>query len=291
MEKKFYSLWILMVIIFRYGQTQFTEDSSLGMDQAYLTISNKNYSEPIIFKYNLIVCEKCDFEILNDPFPMNTSRTFVINTKYAYDFQLHTTNRNDTLQCRIRSHKFPEHGSYLFEVIETEQNQDSCSIIQTEKSSYYWLPVIIGVSIILAFILFIQVWHHISHSQRFARFASNAAQNGLINDDFVISLPRNTNSISYDTNDDIIKTLTTGSELPLVGSTRLSNNSIRIKTVLPKRLRSLDTFRGFSLMVMILVNYGGKLLRIFFRFLLIIKVVVIGFLNIPVRFYVKDLID
>jgi hypothetical protein len=244
-------------MIIQYSQTQLTENDLLSYDQAFLTISNKNYSESISFMYNLVVCEKCKFQELDKPFPMNTNQTFVINTRYTYDFRLSATNK--TLPCHIKSYKFAEHGSYLFEIIEIGQDATSCSISQTGKSSYYWLPVIIGTSIIFLFILFIQLWHHISHSRRFARFLPNSAQQGVINNDFVSSLPRNSNSISTDPNDDIIQALTTSGELPLVGSTRLSNNSIRIAKVLPKRLRSLDTFRGFSLMVMIFVNYGGKI--------------------------------
>ncbi|CAF4632694.1 unnamed protein product, partial [Rotaria magnacalcarata] len=36
------------------------------MDQASLTISNKNYSDPILFTYNVIACEHCDFEALGN---------------------------------------------------------------------------------------------------------------------------------------------------------------------------------------------------------------------------------
>ncbi|CAF2512996.1 unnamed protein product [Rotaria sp. Silwood2] len=262
MKKSFYCLWIFITIqeFLQYGQTQSINDDSLdplSMDQAYLTISNKNYSDSIIFMYNLVICEKCNFELLGDVLPSNSNQTVIINTRYAYDFQLFTETTNKTLQCSIKSHQFLEHGSYLFEIIDIEQNQDFCSIKQIKESSYYWLPIIIGMSIFLIFILLIQLWHPISRSQRFTRFLPNAIQQGLINNDLIVSLPNNPTTIHNDPNDDIIRTLTTGSELPLVGSTRLSNNTIRITKVLPKRLRSLDTFRGFSLMVMIFVNYGG----------------------------------
>ena len=78
----------------------------LGIDEAYLTISNKNYSDPIIFIYNLVVCEHCDFEILADPVPMNSNQTLTINTKYPYDFQLFVPAKNTTLLCQIESYDF-----------------------------------------------------------------------------------------------------------------------------------------------------------------------------------------
>ncbi|CAF3946129.1 unnamed protein product, partial [Rotaria sp. Silwood1] len=263
MKKSYYCLWIFLITIqkfLQYGQTQSINDDSLdplSMDEAYLTISNKNYSESIIFMYNLVVCEKCNFEFLGDVIPYNSSETVIINTKYAHDFQIFTKSTNKTLQCSIKSHKFFEHGSYLFEIIEIAQNQDICSIKQTKESSYYWLPIIIGMSILLTFILLIQLCHPMSRSRLVTRFLPNVIQQGLINNDLIVSLPNNPTTITNDPNDDIIRTLSTSSELPLVGSTRLSNNTIRITKLLPKRLRSLDTFRGFSLMVMIFVNYGG----------------------------------
>jgi hypothetical protein len=91
-------------------------------------------------------------------------------------------------------------------------------------------------------------------------------------------------------NENMFDTEATNNELPLVGSTRSSNNSIKITKILPKRLRALDTFRGFALMIMIFVNYGGEnlpsiCLFVFFKFLFILKVVVIRFLITLVKFF------
>ncbi|CAF1143960.1 unnamed protein product [Adineta steineri] len=246
MYKSIYYLWFFLVSI----QTQFIDDDSsdpLGMDEANLTISNTNYPHPIIFTYNVIECERCNFERLNDLIQPNTSYIVKINTVYAYDFRI--VNETNETVCQIKSYKFSEHGSYQFE--------SSCIINQIEESGYYWLPVIIGMSIIFLFIIFTQIWHHISRSPRCARFLPSFTQQELINKDSFIQLPRTPTTIVNDSNDDIIGTLSSSTELRLVGSTRLSNNSVRITKVLPKRLRSLDTFRGLSLMIMIFVNYGG----------------------------------
>ncbi len=268
MYKSFYCLWIFLLTIqefFPYGQTQFTDDDSLdplSMDQAYLTISNKNYSDTIIFTYNLVVCEKCDFGNLGDPVLENSNQTIIINTTYAHDFNITSSTTNKTL-CRVESYKFSEHGSYFFEVIQINENVISCEINQTKESGYYWLPVIIGMGTIFIFILFIQLWHCISHSPYCSRYLPNSIRQGLMNNDFSITIPTNLSTNVNDSGDDILGTLRAGSELPLRGSTGLTNNSIRITKVLPKRLRSLDIFRGFSLMVMIFVNYGGNIFRIF----------------------------
>ncbi|CAF4587645.1 unnamed protein product, partial [Rotaria magnacalcarata] len=59
-------------------------------------------------------------------------------------------------------------------------------------------------------------------------------------------------------NDNILGAANSIGSLPSVESTNQSKNSSKKMRVLPKRLQGLDTFRGFSLMVMIFVNYGGK---------------------------------
>src|SRR5690348_6035098 len=108
MKKSFYYIWILLITIqefLQYGQTQSINDDELDlltMDQAYLTISNKNYSNSITLMYNLIVCEKCNFENLGDIVLYNSSQTIIINTTYAYDFQIFIESTNKTLQCSIK---------------------------------------------------------------------------------------------------------------------------------------------------------------------------------------------
>ncbi|CAF1024591.1 unnamed protein product [Rotaria sordida] len=77
-----------------------------------------------------------------------------------------------------------------------------------------------------AFILLIELWHFLSHSRRFIRCLPHAVQQKFINQDFLNSSINNSITLANDPNDDIIRTLTTGSELPLVGSTRLLNNTI-----------------------------------------------------------------
>lgn len=276
MKKLFYCLWIWFLTVqefLHYGQAQIiSKDSTtpLSIDEAYLRISNINYTGSAIFMYNLVVCEKCFFEKLTDSMSDNSSQTIIIGTRYAYDFQIIAESTNKTL-CQIESYQFGEHGSYTLEVMQISDGQNSCSINGTRKFSYYWFPVIIGMSAMLGFILIIQIWQSVARSRCCNRFLPNTMQQSLINADYPGSLS-NSSKMSNDPNDDIIRTLTTADELPLVGSTRLSNNTVRITKLLPKRLRSLDTFRGFSLMVMIFVNYGGNIRRLAFLYLLFIVV-------------------
>ena len=246
----------------QYGQPQITasnESLTLKIDQARLTIKNKNYSDSIVLMFNRVVCEHCDFLPIAAAVPTNNSTTISIDTRFPYDFQLFSTKLNTTLSCQIDSYRFSEHSSYVFEVLAVGQNTSSCSITETGQSSYYWTPIIIGIILMLSFVFLIQAIRRLSNSRYMGRLLTNIGHERLINEDvIVIPPPAPTGDLRYD---DILSALPATSELPLVGSTRLSNNSVRITKVLPKRLRSLDTFRGFSLMVMIFVNYGGKAVR------------------------------
>ncbi|CAF1034803.1 unnamed protein product [Rotaria sordida] len=184
--------------------------------------------------------------------------TIIINTKYAYNFELHTWPSNRSLSCQIVSYKFAEHGTYILSIMEMKQDGCIYSIEQIGNPSYYWIPVIIGILFIVIYIILAQLWHHIYHKHYFARLCSykqfvdnNSEEKSLSSTkDIEQQMVNKSNVNIYDA---AINT----NELPLPGSTNVSNDRIRMKKVLCKRLQALDTFRGFSLMVMIFVNYGG----------------------------------
>ena len=262
-------LCIFYLTILHYDQAQSIKNTSfdpLGIDQAYLTISNKNYSDSLLFEYNVIVCEHCGFDQLTDGLLKNSSQTFVIDTRYPYDFQLLSETTKHTLQCQIESYKFSEHGSYVFEIVQTNQNKISCTINQTKESSYYWLPIIIALVILFILIFFIQLWLRI-HNCRYIdgclrSIAINNESNLAQESNSITDGERTSNIANEIHSDDFLVTTNSNCELPLITSTDLSNNS---RKALPKRLQSLDTFRGFSLMVMIFVDYGGKKMNFFLK--------------------------
>jgi hypothetical protein len=270
MKRLLNHLWIFYItihLILHYGQTQIIENISqdnLKMDEAYLTIINNNHSDPIRFTYNKVVCEYCDFEVVHGFIPINSSRMITLDTQHPYDFLIYADTINKTLVCQIESYSLSEHGSYSFIISQINDSDTSCIIDLTKESSYYWIPVICAILFLCCFVLIIQLCHYIYHSRYVGRILTNIGHERLINNEVDISsaaIPRQESSLVTNDeppNDDILGSRNSITELPLVGSTRLSNNSIRISKILPKRLRSLDTFRGFALMIMIFVNYGGK---------------------------------
>ena len=254
-------LFITIQLIIHYGQTEIIENiklDDLSIDEAYLTLINKNHPDSIYSTYNLVVCEHCPFErLFQENFPKNTSRTGKISTRFPYDLEIFAETPNRTLVCRIESYSFNEHGTYTLEVSLTDEGETSCNIHLNKDSGYYWTPVICAVLYICCLVLMIQLYNYISNSRYVGRILTNIGHQRLINND--------TESVTTTTTtheplaNEMLGARTSISELPLVGSTRISNNSIKISKILPKRLRALDTFRGFALMIMIFVNYGGKI--------------------------------
>ncbi len=276
MMKSFYCWWILLITIgefLQYGQTQFLRDDNLDpltMDQAYLNITNENYNESIVVQHNLVVCERCNYELLAGPLKEKERNISIINTKYAHEFQLYIGSSNKPLPCREKSYTFVDGGFYFFQIILTEKNEISCVILpQNEPVLRYWLPVIIGSAVLLILIIFTQIWHCLSQHPRFVRWLPDAVQSELITNDFTTSLPRTPGLITNDNDDNIIDTLIPSTDMPLTASSsRVPTSPLRLAKVVPKRLRALDTFRGFSLMVMIFVNYGGLIGLIISYFLM-----------------------
>jgi len=249
-----------LLSVFDYGRTQ-----QLGMDKAYFTLNNTNYPDVIRCKYNLLVCEGCRFEpLFSNDVPVNGSQTTKISTTFPYTFEIYnSSNDNDASHlCRIDYYSFDEHGSYSLEVSLKEDGKIDCQIVQTKESGYYWTPVICMILFICCFVLIVQLCHHMYNSQHIGRILNNIghhrtppAINATTESESSQRAPSLIGNESIP--EDLFGMRTSISELPLVGSTRSSNNTVRISKVLPKRLKSLDTFRGFSLMVMIFVNYGG----------------------------------
>jgi hypothetical protein len=193
-----------------------------------------------------------------------------LDTKYPYDFLIYAETINKTVLCQIESYSLSEHGSYSFEISQLNESDAYCTIDLTKESSYYWLPVVCAILFLCCFVLIIQLCHYMYHSRYVGRILTNMGHDRLVRSEADITsavIPRQESSLITNDepqNDDILGPRDSITELPLVGSTRLSNNSIKITKILPKRLRSLDTFRGFALMIMIFVNYGGKNLSFIF---------------------------
>lgn len=232
---------------------------SLALDEAYLIVKNNNCSNNIILLGNPIVCEYCDLEEIVTV-PSNQNDTQIINTKYAYDLEVQVYSPNISSLCTFKSYKFAEHGTYVLDVTQLTPMTGSCSIKQLEKPSNYWASVIVGILFVVLYTIMVEVGHRLYYGGYFNRFRSNNSHQKLINENtsIVRTSRRNIQQETMNELDTVtIGTVTDTNKLsPNEGKELLDKNTDN-KRVLPKRLRGLDTFRGFSLMVMIFVNYGG----------------------------------
>lgn len=275
MKTSFYSLWIFLITIqafVQYGQTQSMQDDGLdplSMDQARLNITNEDYPEPIIVKHNLVVCESCTYDLLAGPLAKNTSNLTFVDTRHAHQFQLFISSSNRTIQCKENSYDFREYGFYSFKIMGTSPDNISCLITPQEAEPdaiYYWLPVLVGFGTFFIIILIIQLWRCVSRRPGYIRWCPKAVQSEAIIYDFSIPPPRSPDLITNDSADDIVGTLLGGNALTLTGTSSRAPIIPKPKPEFtPKRLRSLDAFRGFSLMIMIFVNYGGMICLKTFR--------------------------
>ena len=250
-----FSFVILLLNLLSYSQTQIIYDpwpKHFIADQARLNISNHNVPDQLRIQYNLEICYNCSYDEINETFPMNFTDSVLLSTVYRYEFRIINLSSSVSI-CNINQSKFYQEGTYLLN-ISLPSNCFITEIKGPQSDMHYWSPIIVTAAIIIAIILVTQIWDCLKRSPRFVRKLPMSVQENLTANDLTISLPQTTNLIANEQNNDIINTLMFDSEF---GSTRRlrANTAHRI---IPKRLRSLDTFRGLSLMIMILVSYGGK---------------------------------
>jgi hypothetical protein len=228
---------------------------ALSLDEAYLIVRNTNSSTKVALYGNKIICEKCDLEEITTVDENQTS-TVIIDTKYSYHLEFRSLSSKISLLCQISSYKFAEHGTYLLDTNQITQSTDVCSIKQIGNPSNYLAPAIIGIVFVVLYTVLVQLSPHIYRSRYFRK---NNSHQPLIDDTpgsaslFSTVIIREEQII----NEDIIHNNNKTNPLTTDNLTPLSTNKTRTARLLPKRLRALDTFRGFSLMLMIFVNYGG----------------------------------
>lgn len=216
--------------------------NTLSLDEAFLIVQNTKYSHDIALFGNKVVCENCDLEEIIRVQP-NDNASVVVNTKYAYSLEFRSWTSNESLSCKIETYKFVEHGTYFIDIEEFKQDACTYSIKQIGNPSHYWVPVIVGILFIVLYTILVQIKDNKYYEWCFAHFprmGRNSRQKLIdesINEAFGDG--RNNNRIETPNSLATVKDYTHVKKLP------------------SKRLRALDTFRGFSLMVMIFVNYGG----------------------------------
>ncbi|XP_073493089.1 heparan-alpha-glucosaminide N-acetyltransferase [Phyllobates terribilis] len=208
----------------------------LKMDQALLLINNELPHEPLIIYWLSDQCYECLYQTLaiSDHRIERASDVAVVDTRHPITLQINATSGRAEL-CRIH-YSFREFGNYsLWVKANHSTTQDvTCGIIINQNPGYSNLPIVI------AFFIYVAIFIVLFLGSYFLRL--NTIQNWLCKRINPVETDRLINS-----------------ELGSPSRTDISSQDAHYTTwnTVPQRLRSLDTFRGLSLIIMVFVNYGG----------------------------------
>ncbi|KAF7669935.1 hypothetical protein LDENG_00115070 [Lucifuga dentata] len=194
---------------------------ALKMDQALITFHNK-LPEEVEVLFISDYCYKCLYQLLISVNARNNSAFVVINTKFTLTMRVESQAKNATF-CRW-SQAYGEGGHYSvwIQTLEDPSNPTCIHTVNKRPNNTY-LPIVVAALLLAIISLLYAVAPSINRKCGTSKFIKTICCHGP----------------QYSTDNDRPQ----GSEAE--GNTK------------PTRLRSLDTFRGFSLTVMIFVNYGG----------------------------------
>ncbi|XP_075875219.1 heparan-alpha-glucosaminide N-acetyltransferase [Nelusetta ayraudi] len=201
-----------------------SEGSPLKLDQALLTFHNQLAEDVHVF-YTSDFCYKCVYQRLATVKPSN-NESAVISTKFSLTIRVESQDRNATL-CRW-SQTYGEGGHYSvwIQMPEAAGAGPVCAQAVDKTPNNTYLPLLAAaLSLAVIALLFVSVpvlLRRRSTSKLIKTLCCQGPRHSLDNDD------TNASELEDDAN-----------------------------KAHPKRLRSLDTFRGFALTLMVFVNYGG----------------------------------
>ncbi|XP_063776045.1 heparan-alpha-glucosaminide N-acetyltransferase isoform X2 [Pseudophryne corroboree] len=208
----------------------------LKMDQAILLINYELPIEKLTIYWRSDQCYQCLYQTLavKDPTKERSSDMAVVDTRHPINLQINDTSGKREL-CR-KHYRFREFGNYSLWVKANHSSTKNvtCEIIINQNPGYTNLPIII------AFLIYVAVFIVLSLGSFLLRL--NSVQNWLYKRMNPVETDRLINS-----------------ELGSPSRADLGSQDAHQVTWsnVPQRLRSLDTFRGLALIIMVFVNYGG----------------------------------
>ncbi|XP_061602033.1 heparan-alpha-glucosaminide N-acetyltransferase isoform X2 [Cololabis saira] len=201
-----------------------TDGSPLKMDQALLTFHNQLTEEVHVF-YTSDYCYKCLYQHLGTVKPRDKNASAKVNTQFTLTMQVHLQTGNATFFCRW-SQTYEEGGHYSVWVQKPLGfTHPVCKFSVDKSPNNAYLPLMVAALLLaiitLLFVMVPYIFRRHCTSEFIKTVCCQDPQPSLDNDGAPAGEATDTG---------------------------------RAK---PSRLLSLDTFRGFSLTVMVFVNYGG----------------------------------
>ncbi|XP_029354860.1 heparan-alpha-glucosaminide N-acetyltransferase isoform X2 [Echeneis naucrates] len=207
------------------------------MDEAHLTVNN-DLSTDVVVSWTSQHCYQCLYQQLGvvpaAPSPGKpNSVDFVVSTQHEITLQLNSTP--DTLElCMVPFH-FGEHGNYSLWVKNiNDSSVVDCSVVTKVEPINSYIPILVAFAVFAGLAILFVTGRTL--------FGLNIVRNFLLRIGGSMETERLINS-----------------ELGSPGRTvtLITDNILPPPPSASKRLRSLDTFRGISLVIMVFVNYGG----------------------------------
>eukprot|EP01137_Pigoraptor_chileana_P002065 Opistho-2@180 len=210
--------------------------SNVGMDRAHFRLVNMLITDSITFLMRSTDCHECAFQVAASDVPPRGTAEVNLLINFPLELRFSNPDGGDYPNDTMRVHA-SEHGVYSVYIFDNSPKTSAIIFEDVEPNNPY-------IALAVAFAIAIAV-------TLFAFAIPRVIKQWSVSRSVVNSVPFFASS-SYDyeklINTDLGVPDDTSASRPLGGEQEEENDG---------RLRSLDTFRGFSLAIMIFVNYGG----------------------------------
>lgn len=207
------------------------------MDEALLTVNN-DLDTDVIVTWTSQQCYQCLYQQLGvvpaaSSLGQPSSADFVVNTQYELNLRLNDSSSRQL--CNALTFHFGEHGNYSLWVRNLNNNSEAdCSIVTDRDPVNSYIPILVSFLVLAGLAVIYAIGRTVLGLDVVKRIF------------FTITGSQETERLI-------------NSELGSPGRTvtTVTDNILPPPPSPSKRLRSLDTFRGISLIIMVFVNYGG----------------------------------
>ncbi|CAF3282215.1 unnamed protein product [Rotaria socialis] len=234
--------------------------SPLSMDQAALDIIvDKQIIGNLSVYVQVLECTNCPYKIVTEDLSSNKIFNLTINTKYNYRIRIELHNTSFCVQTLA----LYEYGQSVLNVqmSSTTTNSSStsdikCTLTARRSGNHIYVPLIVGGIILLILFIVCLFAQRMKLRERLINLQNRCLKR----------IPQQESTLSYDlqTRTTPTATATTATDTIIATDANLAITKIppihKISNVVvprSKRLLSLDAFRGFAMIAMIFVNYGG----------------------------------
>ncbi|XP_061627325.1 heparan-alpha-glucosaminide N-acetyltransferase isoform X3 [Phyllopteryx taeniolatus] len=219
-----------------FSLSHFKQHSNLKMDEAFFRVINELDTEVAVYWVSQW-CYQCLYQQLGVVPAMSSpgqprSEEFIVSTQHEITLQVNSTSLIQEL-CTVPFH-FGEQGNYSLWLKNTNNSVVNCSIVTDADPVNSYIPILVA----------------------FLVFAGLGLLSALGRAILALDLVR---GVLFRITGTMETERLINSELGSPGRTVMpvTDNILPPPPSPSKRLRSLDTFRGISLIIMVFVNYGG----------------------------------